>query len=177
MNHQIHIQPYSSPCGELLLGSLGDELCLCDWADNPKLPAARRRLEQAFPGAEPVAAPSPVTELAAQELSEYFAGKRRAFSVPLLPVGTEFQKAVWRALLRSIPYGKTLSYAALAQIAIGRPEAARAVAAAVGANHISIIVPCHRVVGRSGKLTGYAGGLEAKQFLLQLEAAVSSAAT
>lgn len=169
MNPQIHIQPYSSPCGELLLGSFGDKICLCDWANNPKLPAARRRLEQTLSGAEPVAAPSPATELAAQELSEYFAGERWAFSVPLLLVGTEFQKAVWRALMRTIPYGETLSYAALAQVATGRPETARAVAAAVGANHISIIVPCHRVVGRSGKLTGYAGGLEAKQYLLQLE--------
>lgn len=167
----IYIQPYSSPCGELLLGSMGGRLCLCDWAASPRHAATRRRLERAFPGVEWVDAPSPVTERAARELSEYFAGGRRAFSVPLLLVGTEFQKAVWQSLLRSIPYGGTLSYSALAQAAAGRREAARAVAAAVGANGLSILVPCHRVVGQGGRLTGYAGGLEAKRFLLQLEAA------
>lgn len=168
---QIYIQPYSSPCGELLLGSLGGGLCLCDWVSSPRHSATRRRLRRAFPGAATTDAPSPVTERAALELSEYFAGGRRAFSVPLLLAGTEFQKSVWQSLLRGIPYGATLSYSVLAQAVAGRPESARAVAAAVGANGLSIFVPCHRVVGQGGKLTGYAGGLRAKRFLLQLEAA------
>ena len=101
------------------------------------------------------------------QLNEFFAGERRAFDLPLAPEGTDFQLATWRAL-RDIPFGATLSYGELAA-RIGRPSAARAVGAANGANPISVIVPCHRVVGANGKLTGYAGGLEAKHKLLVLE--------
>lgn len=104
---------------------------------------------------------------ARSELREYFEGARRDFSVPLSPSGTEFQLAVWAAL-RDIPYGETSSYAALAA-RIERPTAVRAVGAANGRNPISIIVPCHRVIGADGSLTGYGGGLPAKEALLELE--------
>ena len=101
------------------------------------------------------------------QLAEYFAGERTAFTVPLAPRGTEFQQRVWAAL-RTIPYGETWTYLQLAE-QLGNPAAIRAVAAANGRNPIGIIVPCHRVVGSDGSLTGYAGGLERKRFLLDLE--------
>jgi methylated-DNA-[protein]-cysteine S-methyltransferase len=102
------------------------------------------------------------------QLGEYFAGTRQAFDVPLAPPGTAFQAQVWRAL-RKIPFGDTRSYGQLAR-AIRRPSASRAVGAANGSNPISIIVPCHRVIGASGALTGYGGGLEMKRWLLAHEA-------
>jgi len=101
------------------------------------------------------------------QLEEYFRGKRQAFDIPLHLKGTEFQVAVWNALLE-IPYGDTITYAELAR-RIGRPSAIRAVGAANGANPIPVIVPCHRVIGSNGTLTGYGGGIERKQWLLALE--------
>ncbi|MBS0398390.1 MAG: methylated-DNA--[protein]-cysteine S-methyltransferase [Proteobacteria bacterium] len=109
----------------------------------------------------------PVIEAASAQLREYFNGRRRSFDLPLDPAGTPFQKQVWHAL-RTIPYGQTRSYAQIAR-QIGRPSAARAVGAANGRNPLSIIVPCHRVIGSSGKLTGFAGGLKVKAQLLTLE--------
>jgi methylated-DNA-[protein]-cysteine S-methyltransferase len=102
-----------------------------------------------------------------RQLSEYFARKRREFDIPLAPSGTEFQLATWRAL-RAIPFGETISYGELAR-RMNRPNAVRAVGAANGANPISIIVPCHRVIGADGTLTGYGGGLRIKKRLLELE--------
>ncbi len=107
------------------------------------------------------------TAVAAGQLREYFAGKRQRFEIATEPRGSGFQKAVWDELLR-IPYGETRSYAELAD-AVGRPGAARAVGRAVATNPISIVIPCHRVVGSDGSLTGYAGGLDFKQGLLALE--------
>jgi len=107
--------------------------------------------------------------VAAEELRAYFAGRLRVFSVPLDMEGTEFQLGVWNHLTR-IPYGETRSYAQVAE-AIGRPKAVRAVGAANGSNPVAIIVPCHRVIGSSGKLTGYGGGLPLKKRLLELEGA------
>jgi O-6-methylguanine DNA methyltransferase len=104
------------------------------------------------------------------ELEEYVAGHRRDFSVPLDIRGTDFQKDVWRKMLK-IPYGKTLSYGGLAE-RVGRPSASRAVGQASGANRIGIVIPCHRVVQSNGLLRGYGGGLWRKQFLLELEGAV-----
>jgi methylated-DNA-[protein]-cysteine S-methyltransferase len=100
-------------------------------------------------------------------LHDYFAGKLKKFSLPLDFSGTEFQKQVWRSLL-TIPFGETRTYGQIAR-QIGRPKSVRAVGAASGKNPISIIAPCHRVIGSDGKLTGFAGGLEAKAFLLGLE--------
>ncbi|GLY87075.1 methylated-DNA--[protein]-cysteine S-methyltransferase [Actinoallomurus iriomotensis] len=112
----------------------------------------------------------PFTE-AARQLEEYFAGTRTRFDLPLAPVGTPFQRQVWEAL-QAIPYGQTVSYGQLAD-RLGRPAAARAVGFANGHNPISIIVPCHRVVGSNGDLTGYGGGLERKRRLLDFERSVS----
>ena len=104
------------------------------------------------------------------QLGEYFAGRRRAFDLPLAPEGTDFQRSVWMAL-RAIPYGVTISYRALAE-RIGRPSAMRAVGAANGRNPLPIVVPCHRVIGADGSLTGFGGGLPTKRFLLELEGAL-----
>lgn len=118
----------------------------------------------------PMAKDHPVLRQAAEQLQQYFAGERTVFDLPLdLRQGTAFQQSVWRSLL-GIAGGATSTYGAIGQ-AIGRPKAVRAVGAAVGRNPISIIVPCHRVVGSDGSLTGYAGGVERKQALLQLEGA------
>lgn len=109
----------------------------------------------------------PVLLEAERQLKDYFAGKRQKFSVACEPSGTVFQKAVWQALT-TIPFGETRTYAAIAR-QIGRPRAVRAVGAANGKNPLSILVPCHRVIGSNGKLTGFAGGLETKAFLLGIE--------
>jgi methylated-DNA-[protein]-cysteine S-methyltransferase len=108
---------------------------------------------------------------AKRELAEYFGGRRKRFSVRLAPKGTPFQRAVWKAIA-SVAFGKTIAYAELARRA-GRPRSARAAGAATGRNPIGIIVPCHRIVGSNGSLTGYAGGLAKKRALLALEARAS----
>lgn len=114
--------------------------------------------------------PTPLLARAVEQLHEYFAGERRAFDLPLAPSGTEFQLACWRALAE-IPYGETRSYGEQAR-RIGRPDRARAVGAANGANPIAIILPCHRVIGADGSLVGFGGGLETKRRLLDLEAGI-----
>lgn len=123
--------------------------------------------EVAFRDGVPTAESSPLVERALAQLTEYFAGARQEFSLPLAAQGTAFQQAVWRALC-DLPYGATASYQDIAR-QIDNPKAVRAVGAANGRNPIAIIVPCHRVIGANGTLTGYAGGLPRKQWLLQLE--------
>lgn len=164
--NKILVQHYASPCGELLLGSVGDELCLCNWTGGRHHGRVDKRL-QSLLQADYEMAPSAVTIEAARQLDEYFARRRTQFDVPLRFAGTPFQLRVWHALLE-IPYGQTVSYGELAR-QIGVPSAVRAVANANGANAISIFAPCHRVVGSTGSLTGYGGGLAAKQFLIELE--------
>lgn len=166
MENKILIQHYQSPCGELVLGSRGDRLCLCNWVVEKHPGRVERRLQYLL-GARYEQAPSPVVEEAVRELEQYFRGERREFGVPLLFAGTGFQQRVW-AGLQEIAYGTTLSYAALAA-QIGHPSAVRAVANANGANALSIFVPCHRVIGSNHSLTGYGGGMAAKKFLLELE--------
>ncbi|WP_100642554.1 methylated-DNA--[protein]-cysteine S-methyltransferase [Alteromonas facilis] len=114
--------------------------------------------------------PNAVTKLAHQQLSEYFAHERTAFNLPLASSGTAFQAKVWQNL-QSVEYGHTASYLTIAN-AIGNPKACRAVGAANGKNPISIVVPCHRIIGRNKKLVGYAGGLSRKQWLLEWEASL-----
>ena len=164
--HTINLQYYHSPCGELVLASVGEELCLCDWKDNPCAERNIRRLVSGL-NAELKIEASPVSNETRRQLEEYFAGNRKAFSIPLHPVGTDFQLQVWNALL-NIPYGATMSYSQIAA-GIGSPNAVRAVSGAIGANGISILIPCHRVIGSNRSLTGYAGGLEAKRMLLEIE--------
>ncbi len=148
-----------SPVGRLTLVASDQGLVAVLWPDDdPK----RVRV------GEPVDDPDhPLLIQARRELSEYFAGERRTFTVPLDFRGSDFQKRVWSALL-AIPFGETRSYGQLAE-QLGDRNASRAVGAANGRNPISIIAPCHRVIGASGKLTGFAGGLETKAYLLDLE--------
>lgn len=162
----VIVSRYNSPCGQLLLGSYADRLCMCDWMYDDVFRLATARLSRCLTS-EIAEGESDVNKRAAEQLDAYFASGRREFDMPLLLVGTEFQKQVWEALA-AIPFGSTVSYSAIAS-RIGRPKAVRAVATAIGANPLSIFLPCHRVIGRDGTLTGFAGGLEAKQFLLRLE--------
>ncbi len=166
MRQTVHVQRYDSPCGEMLLASVGDELCLCDWNGMPCVERNQRRLARLL-NAGLVMGTSPVLEQARQELDEYFAGKRKSFGIPLHPVGTDFQKQVWQALLE-IPYGETRTYKEVA-LRVSNPRGVRAVAQAIGANGMSILIPCHRVIGANHSLTGFAGGIEAKRLLLELE--------
>ena len=149
-----------SPVGALKLVASENGLVAILWEnDSPK----RVRL-----GALVASPDHPLLRQAERELGEYFAGDRIVFDVPLNPAGTDFQKQVWAALL-TIPYGETRSYGDLAR-QVGNPQASRAVGAANGRNPISIITPCHRAIGSDGALTGFAGGLEAKRYLLSHEA-------
>ena len=162
----IKTRRYESPCGTLLLGSFGDKLCLCDWQIEKHRGHVDRRLKRIL-NAEFEDGTSEIIEQAVRQLDEYFSGKRKVFDVPLLFVGTDFQKKVWRELL-NIPFGETISYKEMAR-RIGLPTAVRAVANANGANSVSIFAPCHRVIGSDNSLTGYGGGLAAKEKLLKLE--------
>jgi methylated-DNA-[protein]-cysteine S-methyltransferase len=154
-----------SPTGDLTLIATDKGLAAILWNDSERLQARFAPREEA--------PDHPVIAATARQLGEYFAGTRTSFDLPLDPAGTEFQRAVWAALL-AIPYGETRSYADIAR-AIGRPTATRAVGAANGRNPISIVTPCHRVIGTSGALTGFGGGLPNKQRLLALERQVSGA--
>ena len=147
---------YESPCGTLFLEEKDGALCLCDWK--------QRQLRTCESDVKPL---SPLMTDALRELDEYFRGERREFDIPRAPEGAEFQKKVWSALA-DIPYGETATYSDIAS-KTGNPLAVRAVAHAIGANPLSLFLPCHRVIGKNGSLTGYAGGLEAKRYLLNLE--------
>lgn len=148
-----------SPVGHLKLVATNRGLCAVLWEnENP------RRVPL---GPVEENADHPVLRETARQLKDYFAGKRTAFSLPLDETGTPFQKAVWQALT-GIPFGETRCYADIAR-QIGRPAAVRAVGAANGRNPLSIVVPCHRVIGSGGRLTGFAGGLEVKAWLLEHE--------
>jgi len=164
--NQISIQYFKTVYGELVLGSFDDQLCLCDWRYRKMRQAVENRLLRGINGVF-TEKNSEVLVSVRQQLQEYFAGERKQFEVPLLMIGTPFQKSVWGELCQ-IPYGKTASYLHLAE-RIGNKKAVRAVASANGANAISILVPCHRIIGSDGELVGYAGGLRTKKKLLSLE--------
>ena len=163
---KIIINYFKSPFGELVLGCVDEKLCLCDWRYRKMRQAIDNRLQKGI-DAVFVEDRNELLHHAIQQLQEYFAGQRQQFDVPLLTVGTVFQKRVWQELLQ-VPYGTTASYLQLAE-KIGNQRAVRAVAGANGANGISILIPCHRIIGSSGELVGYAGGLRAKKNLLKLE--------
>jgi len=161
-----------SPIGRLLLTGDGHALTglwMLDAARSSARPSARYSARSSARDLGLTPSPATFTEVAAQ-LEEYFAGDRKEFTVPLAPSGTPFQLAVWTQLTK-IPYGSTASYGDIARALGKRPVAARAVGLANGANPISIIVPCHRVIGSDGSLTGYGGGLDRKELLLRLEGA------
>ena len=150
-----------SPVGRLKLVASDEGLAAVLW-ENDRPARVPLRMDEAD-------AHHPVLREAERQLTEYFARRRTTFDLPLDPSGTPFQQEVWRAL-RTIPFGETRSYQQIAE-QIGRPQAVRAVGAANGRNPLSIVAPCHRVIGSSGHLTGFAAGLETKAYLLELEGA------
>ena len=163
----LYTQVFPSPAGDLLLGECEGALCLCDWLIDPSRREAMARRMQKGLHAIFQSGETPLLQEARTQLNQYFEGERQTFTLPLRLVGTSFQQEVWEAF-RKISYGKCCSYAAIAQ-QIGRPKAVRAVANAIGANPLSLFIPCHRVIGKSGDLTGYAGEVAAKRWLLAHE--------
>lgn len=155
----MNYQYMDSPIGVLKLVSNGDELLRIEFEGQHRETDAASERNDA------------VLAACAEQLADYFAGRRQHFELPLGAHGTPFQQSVWGALAE-IPYGELRSYRDIAQN-IGNPAAVRAVGAANGRNPLPIVVPCHRVIGSNGSLTGFAGGLEAKRFLLRLEGALS----
>jgi len=156
-----------SPIGPLLAAAVEEGVCLLEFEDTPERWESALQEMAKETGSVVEAGWHAHLQQLQDELQEYFSGKRTGFDVPLHPVGTDFQRAVWQELLR-IPYGTTRSYKQQA-LALGNLEAIRAVAAANGRNHIAIVIPCHRVIGDDGSLTGYGGGLWRKKWLLELE--------
>ncbi|UXP30958.1 methylated-DNA--[protein]-cysteine S-methyltransferase [Reichenbachiella agarivorans] len=174
MQNFISIQYYHSPVGELLLGAYENQLCICDWRYRKMRPTVDKRIQAAV-NAVYVEQEDQVISQCITQLEEYFRKERRTFDIPLLMLGSDFQKHVWNELIL-IPFGETQSYMGLAQ-KLNNVGAIRAVASANGANALSILVPCHRIIGSDGDLTGYAGGLSAKKRLLELEGSLSQQMT
>jgi AraC family transcriptional regulator of adaptative response/methylated-DNA-[protein]-cysteine methyltransferase len=162
----ILISRISTPFGPMLAGASEHGICMFEFVDRRMLELQLKRLRQAFK-AELTPGSHPHFDILNSQIKEYFKGERETFDLPLFLTGTPFQKKVWN-ILQTIPYGTTRSYQEQAKL-IGQPTAVRAVARANGDNKIAIIVPCHRVIGANGKLTGYGGGLWRKRYLLQLE--------
>ncbi len=162
----IYTKQLRTPIGILILGAHNDKLCLCDWVDRRDRAQIDRRIQRALK-AEYIEGSSQVIVQAIEEINDYFQGKLHRFNMPLLPIGTPFQQAVWREIAK-IPYGTTASYKEIAHC-IGKPEAVRAVANAIGANALSLFIPCHRIIASDGSIGGYAGGVEVKQNLLKME--------
>jgi methylated-DNA-[protein]-cysteine S-methyltransferase len=160
-SRQYVCKTVASPVGDLKLVASADGLAAILW-ENDDPGRVRRNIVGEDSG-------HPVLLATERQLAEYFAGERTSFDLPLDFSGTEFQMKAWHALL-TIPFGETRTYAQIAR-QIGRPDAVRAVGAANGKNPISIVAPCHRVIGSNGELTGFAGGLDAKAYLLRLEGA------
>jgi methylated-DNA-[protein]-cysteine S-methyltransferase len=163
---QINIQYYKTKIGELILGSFDGRLCLLDYRYSRMRVTVDNRIKKGL-GADFVEKNDEVLSKVRAQLDEYLNGDRTSFDIPILMEGTDFQKSVWDALMK-IPYGKTASYLDIAKF-INKEKAVRAVANANGANSISLIIPCHRIIGSNGELVGYGGGVPVKKRLLTLE--------
>ncbi|WP_374329255.1 bifunctional transcriptional activator/DNA repair enzyme AdaA [Soonwooa sp.] len=169
MEKVIDLKRIETPIGTMIACADSNGICMLEFSDRKALPTELKQISKHF-DANIIQGENPHFITLEKELKEYFEGKRTKFSVPLSPVGTDFQKQVWE-VLRTIPYGTTRSYQEQANI-LGNPKGVRAVANANGLNKISIIIPCHRVIGSDGKLTGYGGGIWRKQKLLELEKSI-----
>lgn len=167
---------YTSPCGKLILGECNGLLVLCDWTCNPHLQrnvkAVLSHLATEQERGQEIKHRSPVLQQAVRMLDLYFSGKLQEFKLPVCPIGTPFQQQVWKSLLQ-IPYGHTASYQDIA-LKMRKPKGVRAIAQAIGANRLSLFIPCHRIIGSNGTLTGYAGGTDTKKYLLDLERKVEN---
>jgi len=171
-NKTIYISDFKSPFGELILGEFENQICICDWKYRKKRSKIDKRIKSILKASFKTEE-TDLLKKAKEQLTEYFEQKRQVFDLPILFAGSEFQRSVWEELVK-IPFGKTDSYLGLAK-KLGNEKAVRPVASANGANSISIIVPCHRIIGSDGELVGYAGGLLVKMKLLKLEGAVEDA--
>ena len=165
-SHELTAAAVATPLGEMLAVFGGKGLCLLEFVGQKHMEQEIMAVQKALRG-QFIFQENEQTQLLRQELDLYFQGRLKVFTTPLEQIGTEFQKQAWDALL-AIPYGETRSYKEQAQ-QLGNPKAIRAVAAANGQNKVSILIPCHRVIGSDGKLTGYAGGMRRKKLLLNLE--------
>lgn len=183
--NKLYFLELATPVGQVILGAIDDKLCLCDWKNSKRRSQNDSRIKRimqaefvdvsslqqesraATSESEAVRVSLDALGRTERELDEYFVGKRQSFDIPLLMAGTDFQKSVWQAL-QEIPYGEVMNYMDIAK-QVGNPQGVRAVSQAIGSNPLSILIPCHRVVGGNGNLTGYAGGLDAKRWLLELE--------
>ena len=164
--NKINIQYFKTNYGEFILGSYDENLCMVDFRYRKMRKTVDDRIKKGL-NAEFIERDDEILQKTRVQLDEYFNLERKEFNVPILMVGTDFQKSVWKALLK-VPYSTTSTYLQLAKD-IGNEKAVRAVANANGANAIGIIIPCHRIIGSNGELTGYAGGLPLKKRLLELE--------
>ena len=164
--NQINIQYYKTKIGELILGSFDGKLCMLDYRYRKMRKAVDDRIKKGL-NANFVEHDDEILEKTREQLDEYLNGERKEFDIPLLLVGTDFQRSVWAALMK-VPFGTTSTYLQIAKN-INNEKAVRAVASANAANSISIIVPCHRIIGSNGELVGYGGGLAVKKRLLKLE--------
>lgn len=162
----IFKQNIETPIGTLVACATEENLCLLQFSDNKKLDAILKNISKHLQ-MEIVEKENALLKKLGIQLHEYFNGKRTIFSIPISPIGTDFQKSVWK-VLQDIPYGKTISYQEQS-ILLHNPKAIRAVANANGQNKIVILLPCHRVIGSNGSLTGYSAGIWRKQELLELE--------
>ena len=162
----IETNIFRTTYGDLLIGSFENNLCICDWYYRKLRTQIDNRIKTAL-NAEYIENESSIINETKKQLKEYFQAERKNFDIPLLLIGTDFQIKVWETL-QKIKYGETSTYLKLSAL-MGNTKAIRAVASANGANSISIIIPCHRIIGSNGNLTGYAGGLNTKKKLLELE--------
>ncbi len=162
----INIQYYKTKIGELILGSFGNKLCLLDFRYRRMRTSVDNRLKREL-NAEYIEQDTNVLKETRKQIDEYLSGERVEFTIPILMVGSDFQKQVWNALI-SVNYGEVATYLDLAKN-INNEKAVRAVASANGANSIGLIIPCHRIIGSDGDLVGYGGGLQVKKRLLNLE--------
>ncbi len=164
--NQINIQYFKTNYGEFILGSYDGKLCMVDFRYRKMRETVDDRIKKGL-NAEFIEQDDEILQKTRLQIDEYFNMQRRTFDIPILMVGTDFQRNVWEALLK-VPYGTTSTYLQLAK-EIDNKKAVRAVANANAANAIGIIIPCHRIIGTNGELTGYAGGLPLKKQLLELE--------
>ena len=168
---KIVFKDMTSPLGEMIAGTTEKGICFLEWHDRGGVERIKQRVEKRYELPLSPGKSEHLDELE-KEVAEYFAGRLTRFSVPLDIRGTPFERKTWEQLL-AIPYGETRSYGRMAEL-LGKPRASRAVGRANGANYISIVVPCHRVIESNGGLGGYGGGIKRKRYLLELEAGSAS---
>ncbi len=166
MDNKINVSYHKTKIGELVIASYGGKICIVDFRYRRMRSTVDNRIKKALK-VEFIEREDDVIRKTKREIDEYLDGKRKDFDIPIITIGTDFQKQVWSALME-IPYGKTVSYLDIAK-SINNPKAVRAIGSANGANALALIIPCHRVIENNGGLGGYGGGLAVKKRLLKIE--------